>query len=134
MTALPLLLLFDASFLLSPPGPPTPSEMARLDAEKNVALASLEEGNLMEAGHRFEAVRGLAPGEPLGWADGAVTAMRRKELPEARRLLSEALKIAPNDSRVLALEGTLRELEGNFVAAVQAFEKASAANPKDLVA
>src|SRR4029077_18346069 len=36
------------------------------------------------------------------------------------------------DARVLALDGTLRELEGDIAGAVEAFAKAAAANPEDL--
>ncbi len=77
-------------------------------------------------------MRKLAPGEPLGWADGAIAAMRAKDLAEAKKLLAEASRLAAADSRVLALEGTLRELEGDSAGAIEAFEKAAAANSKDL--
>ncbi len=98
-----------------------------------MGLAALEEGNLPEAARCFETVRRLAPQEALGWADGAVAAMRAKDLREARRLLDGAAKLAAADARILALQGTLFELEGQETAAVAAFEKACAANPRDLV-
>ncbi len=110
----------------------TPAELSRLEAEKNLGLAALEEGDVGQARRRFEAVRRLAPAEPLGWADGAVAAMRAKDLAEAKKLLAEASRLAAADSRVLALEGTLRELEGDSAGAAEAFEKAASANSKDL--
>ena len=118
--------------LAAPQQGPSPADIPRLEAEKNLGLAALEEGEVAQARARFEAVRRIAPGEPLGWADGAVAAMRAKDLAEAKKLLAEASRLAPADPRVLALGGTLRELEGNTAAAVEAFEKAAAANPGDL--
>ncbi|MGH9315866.1 MAG: tetratricopeptide repeat protein, partial [Thermoanaerobaculia bacterium] len=120
-------------FLLSPfSSSPAASDLARLETEKNVGLAALEEGNLEEAKTRFEAVRRLAPAEALGWADGAVAAMRSKDLPEAARLLAQALRLSGNDGRVWALEGVRRELAGE-TSASDAYERAVAANPEDLV-
>lgn len=119
--------------LLALPGrTPAPAEISRLESEKNVGLASLEEGNLAEARRRFETVRRIVPAEPIGWADGAVAEMRLKDLPQASKLMSEAVRLSPGDGRVLALEGTLRELEGDFPGAVEAYEKAAGAKPKDL--
>src|SRR5438445_1636555 len=133
MTCLFPVLLFFSTLLAAPAPLPSSTQIPRLESEKNVGLAALEEGNFPEAKKRFEAVRRLAPGEPLGWADGAIVELRGKELAQARSLLSQAVKLAPGDARVLALEGTLRELEGNFPGAVEAYEKAAAANPKDLI-
>ncbi|HEV2064166.1 MAG TPA: FG-GAP-like repeat-containing protein, partial [Thermoanaerobaculia bacterium] len=113
---------------------PSPSDYAALEAAKNVGLAALEEDNLVEAGKRFETVRKLAPGEPLGWANGAIVSMRGKDLALAQKLLAEALKLAPADARVLDLEGARRELAGDPEGAAEAFEKAAAAQPKDLTA
>ncbi|HTD53072.1 MAG TPA: VCBS repeat-containing protein, partial [Thermoanaerobaculia bacterium] len=71
--------------------------------------------------------------EPLGWADGAVVAMREKDLAGAQTLLAQARRLSPGDARVLSLHATLEELKGSFSAAVEAAEKAAAASPKDLV-
>ncbi len=122
------LLLF--TFLLTAPA--TAPDSGKLEAAKNVGLAALEEGNLEEARKRFESVRQLAPEELLGWANGAVAAMRSKDLAEAKRFLDQALKRSPNDPRLLALEGVRRELAGQTPGAVEAYERAASANPKDL--
>jgi Flp pilus assembly protein TadD len=73
----------------------SPSDLSRLQSARNVGLAALEEGDLASAANRFGEVRRLAPADPLGWADGAVTALRQKDLDGARRLLAEALSRAP---------------------------------------
>ncbi len=77
-------------------------------------------------------MRRLAPAEPLGWANGAIAAMRAADLAGARTLLDRAMRLSPADAHVLALDGTLRELEGDVAGAVEAFAKAAAANPEDL--
>src|SRR5205085_7021864 len=77
--------------------------------------------------------RRIAPAEALGWADGAVAALRRKDRPLAGRLLSEALRRAPQSAAVLSLEGTRRELAGDLAGAIEAFEKAASAAPRDPV-
>ena len=87
----------------APGGLPPISDFPRLESEKNVGLAALEEGNLEEAVRRFGQVRRLAPGEPLGWADGAVAAMRRKEPAQAGELLATAQRPLTYRLRIRAL-------------------------------
>jgi len=115
---------------------PAPSlsaaDLARLQTARNTGLAALEEANLPEARKRFEEVRGLAPSEPLGWADGAVAAMRAKDLATAKRLLAEAALLSPTDPRVTALRGALAEQAGDTDAAIEFFEKAAAGDASDL--
>ena len=112
--------------------PRTPAELAALQSDRNVGLAALEEGDLAEASRRFEKVRGAAPSEPLGWANGAVAAMRGKDLAAAETLLSEALRLAPSDARLASLDGVRRELAGDSRGAEAAFVRAAAASPSDL--
>jgi tetratricopeptide (TPR) repeat protein len=125
-----LLLLLTATFAAVP----GESDLARLESAKNVGLAALEEGKLDEARRRFEVVRRLAPAEALGWANGAVVELRAKDLERAKGLLAEALKRAGNDAQVLAIEGARRELAGDAAGAVEAYERAAAADPSDLEA
>jgi tetratricopeptide (TPR) repeat protein len=120
--------------LVVPDRAPEPADLPRLESEKNVGLADLEEDRLAQAKKRFDAVRKLAPEEPLGWTDGAIAAMRGKELPEAARLLAQALRLAPSSGRVWAVEGERRELAGETAAAVEAYGRAVAADPRDLPA
>ena len=128
--ALAWLTLFSPFSLLEVP--PSSSDLSRLQAAKNLGLAALEEGKPEEARKHFETVRALAPEEPLGWANGAVAAMRSKDLQGATKLLARALELAPRDARVLALDGTLRELAGDAGGALEAFGRAAEVNPKDL--
>ena len=130
---LPILLVVWVALRLAPERAPGPTDLVKLDSEKNLGLADLEEGDLVDAKKRFDAVRRLAPSEVLGWANGAVAAMRSKDGSDAKRLLAEALRIAPNDARVLALEGARREDAADPAGALEVYEKAAASNPKDVV-
>ena len=120
------------TLVASPDRAAAPTDLARLESDKNVGLADLEEDRLSEAKKRFASVRKLAPAEVLGWADGAIAAMRGKDLEEAGKLMSEALRLAPSSARVWALEGQRRELAGDVAGAVQACEQAAAAGPREL--
>jgi hypothetical protein len=117
--------------VFAPAFPPT-ADLPRLQADKNVGLAALEQGDPVEAARRFEAVRKLAPEEPLGWADGGVAALRSKKMEEAAALLARARSLAPEDPRVIALEATRLELAGDVAGAIAAFEKAGALPPGDV--
>src|SRR5262249_19811783 len=114
------------------PAPASPVDDSRLQSEKNLGLAALEEGDVAAARNRFETVRRLAPGEPLGWADGAVAAMRAKDSADAKKLLAEALRLSPRDPRLFALEGTSLGLDGDSAGALEAFERAAVADPADI--
>jgi tetratricopeptide (TPR) repeat protein len=126
------LLLAAAASTLSPAAVPSAADWSKLQTARNVGLASLEEGNLAEAGKRFEEVRRLAPTEPLGFANGAVAAMRAKDLASAGKLLAEARRLAPADPRVAALAGVLAEQGAQTDAAIEAYERAAAGDPRDL--
>jgi hypothetical protein len=77
---------------------PPAGDLPRLQADKNVGLAALEQGDPVEAARRFEAVRRLAPDEPLGWADGGVAALRQKKMegpPRCSRARGRSLRTIP---------------------------------------
>ena len=112
--------------------PPSPSDTLKLQTARNVGLAALEEGNLVEAAARFETIRQLAPSEPLGWSNGAIAALRAKDAALAARLMTQALLLSPDDARVLALEAARRELAGDRAGAIEFYEKAAAASPRDV--
>jgi tetratricopeptide (TPR) repeat protein len=125
-------LLLPLALVIAAAASESAADLSKLQTARNVGLAALEEGKLSEAKGRFEEVRRLAPGQPLGWADGAVAAMRAKDLAEARRLLAEAQRLGPKDPRVAALSGTVAELSGQTDAAIEAFARAADADPRDL--
>ncbi len=58
--------------------------------------------------------------------------MRAKDLAAAEKLLAAALKLAPSDPRLLALDGARRELSGDLRGAEEAYGRAAGASPADL--
>ena len=108
------------------------SDLAALQASRNVGLAALEEGRLEEASKEFDVVRRRAPEEPLGWADGAVAAARSKDSTTAEKLVAEARRLAPGDPRVLAIDGAILEAAGDRAGAIAAYESAAASSPRDV--
>jgi len=119
-----------ASFAAAPS--PSPSDIRTLQSDRNVGLAALEENDLAEATRRFAEVRRRAPSDPLGWADGAVAAMRARDLETAQKLLGEALRLSPGNPSVLALEATRKELSGDTAGAAETYERAAASAPRDV--
>src|SRR5262249_57448806 len=67
-----------------------------------------------------------------GWGGGGVGAMGSKEPAEAQRLLAEALRLSPSSARIWALEGRRRQLAADGSGAIEAYEKAVAADPRDI--
>src|SRR5258708_21917572 len=113
---------------------PPVSSRQYLDAvsDFSVGLAALQVGDDMTADKMLAAVTQLAPGEPAGWADWGVLALRQRSFDAARLRLDRALDLAPQDDRVYSLLGVLESKAGRSSEAVAAFRKATAINPKDL--
>jgi hypothetical protein len=96
-----------------------------------VGLAQLEEDKPKEARATFARLAELVPGEALPLANGAVAALREKDLPGAEALLGKALALA--DRADLHAIRAVLENERNRPAAVRAaLEKAAALDPRDL--
>ena len=98
----------------------------------SVGLAALEVGDDITADKMLSAVTQLAPGEPAGWANWGVLAVRQGNFDAARQRLDRALALLPQDDRVYSLLGVLESKAGRSAEAVADFRKATAINPRDL--
>ncbi len=95
---------------------------------RNVGLAQLEEDRAKDARATFAKLAELVPGEALPLADGAIAALREKDLAGAEALLAKA----GDRADVWAIRAAL-ENERNRPAAVRAdLEKAATLDPRDL--
>ncbi len=95
---------------------------------RNVGLAQLEEDKAKEARATFARLAELVPGETLPLANGAIAALRDKDLAGAEALLAKA----GDRGDAWAIRAAL-ENERNRPAAMRAaLEKASALEPRDL--
>ncbi|HEX7616288.1 MAG TPA: hypothetical protein VF554_13565, partial [Thermoanaerobaculia bacterium] len=107
------------------------STASRILSLRNVGLAQLEEDKPKEARATFAKLAELVPGEALPFANGAVAALREKDLPGADSLLGKAMAFGDR-ADLYAIRAAL-ENERNHPAAVRAaLEKAAALDPRDL--
>jgi tetratricopeptide (TPR) repeat protein len=98
----------------------------------NIGLAALQVGDDITADKTLSAMTQLAPGEPAGWANWGILAVRQRNFDTARQRFDRALDLAPQDDRLYSLLGVLESKAGRSAEAVAAFRKAAALNPRDL--
>jgi tetratricopeptide (TPR) repeat protein len=98
----------------------------------NVGLASLQVGDDITADKMLSAMTRLAPGEPAGWANWGVLAVRQRSFDAARQRVDRSIALAPEDARLYSLLGVLESNAGRSSEAIAAFRKAAALNPRDL--
>ena len=98
----------------------------------SVGLAALQVGDDITADRMLSSVTRLAPGEPAGWANWGVLAVRQRSFEAARQRVARALDLAPKDDRLYSLLGVLESKAGRTSEAVAAFRRAAAINPQDL--
>ena len=116
------------SFAENPPLRFPPEQASKILALRNVGLAQLEEDKAKDARATFAKLAELVPGEALPVADGAVAALREKDLAGAEALLAKA----GDRADVWAIRAAL-ENERNRPAAMRAaLEKAAALDAHDL--
>lgn len=98
----------------------------------NVGLAALQVGDDITADKMLSAATRLAPGEPAGWADWGVLAVRQRNFDAARERVDRALELAPHEERLYNLLGVLESKAGRPTEAIAAWRKAAGINPGDL--
>jgi len=98
----------------------------------NVGLAALQVGDDIAADKMLSAVTELAPGEPAGWANWGVLALRQRNFDAARQRLDRALHLAPQNDRIYSLLGVLESKGGHPTEAIADFRRTAELNPRDL--
>ncbi len=99
-----------------------------------VGVASVQSGQDRFASQQFTTVTEQAPGEPAGWANRGLLALRQRNFEEASQLLTRAQELAPGDDRIAMLHGHMEENRGQLDAAVEHFRRAIELNPDNLKA
>jgi Tfp pilus assembly protein PilF len=97
-----------------------------------VGLAALQVGNDDRAESKLSEVTRLAPGEPAGWANWAVLAVRQRNFDGAAQRLERARDLAPQNGHIYNLLGMLESNRGHSTEAIAYLRKAADLNPQDL--
>src|ERR1700750_273281 len=99
-----------------------------------VGLAALQVGDDVRADPKLAEVTRLVAGEPAGWANWGLLALRQRNFDDAVQRLERARSLAPESDQVQYLIGLLESGRGRSAEAVAALGKAIELNPKNLVA
>ncbi len=108
-----------------------PDKASRILAARNLGLAQLEEGR-KEARATFARLAELVPEEPIGWADGAIAALREGDLAGAEKLLARAEAAGGKRADLFAIRAAIEEARNRPEAARAALAQAAALDAKDL--
>ena len=99
-----------------------------------IGLAALEVGHDVEADNKLAQLTQLAPGEPAGWANWGLLALRQKNFDVAAERLERARSLAPDNSNIYYLVGLLESMRGKSPEAIAALRKSVELDPKNLIA
>jgi Tfp pilus assembly protein PilF len=97
-----------------------------------VGLAAMEVGNDVRAEDQLSRATQLAPGEPAGWADWGILALRQRNFDPAKQRLDRAHSLTPRNSQIDADLGVLESARGNSAAAIANLQKAVDLDPHNL--
>lgn len=107
-------------------------EYSRAVSDFYVGLAALEVGHDIYAEQKLSDLTKLVPGEPAGWANWGILALRQRNYDAAAQRLRKARELAPNDDQIFDLLGVLESQRGNSTEAIVDLRKAVELNPQNL--
>ncbi|HEX2270465.1 MAG TPA: FG-GAP-like repeat-containing protein [Pyrinomonadaceae bacterium] len=99
-----------------------------------IGLAALQVGHDVQADSKLAQFTQLAPGEPAGWANWGLLALRQKNFDTASERLERARTLAPDNDDIQYLLGLLESSRGKTTEAVTALRKAVELDPNNLFA
>jgi Flp pilus assembly protein TadD len=97
-----------------------------------VGLAAMEVGNDFRAETELSRATRLAPGEPAGWTDWGILALRQRNFDPAKQRLDRAHSLAPRNSQIDADLGVLESTRGNSAEAIANLRRAIDLDPHNL--
>ncbi len=95
-------------------------------------LAALQVGDDVRAESSLAEATRIAPGEPAGWVNWGVLALRQRNYDAASDRLQHAHSLVPENDQVDYLLGLLESERGNSAAAIANLQQAVARNPRNL--
>src|SRR5215217_4562843 len=99
-----------------------------------IGLAALQVGHDVQADAKLQQFTQLAPGEPAGWANWGLLALRQRNYDTAAERLNKARDLAPDNSDIFYLLGLLESSRGNTTEAIKALTKSVELDEKNLIA
>ncbi len=97
-----------------------------------VGLAGLQTGEDIRAKEQLTRATEIAPGEPAGWANLGLLAVRHQEFDSAYEKVEKARWLAPDNSQIEALLGLIESRRGKLPEATAHLKKAVELDPKNL--
>src|SRR5277367_7196790 len=116
------------------PGLPKPATQGYLEEVTAfyVGLAALQVGDDVRADSTLQRATQLAEGEPAGWANWGVLALRQGNFDVAAERLGRAQKLAPQNDQIHYLLGVLESKRGDPSQAIVELRRAVELNPHAL--
>lgn len=113
---------------------PQPGSRAYTDevAAFYIGLSALQVGDDVRADSNLQAATQLAAGEPAGWANWGILALRQGNFDIAAQRLGQAQKLVPQNDQMYYLLGLLESKRGNPSQAIANLRKAVQLNPQGL--
>ena len=99
-----------------------------------VGLAALQVGDDVRAETKLAQVTTLVPGEPAGWANWGLLALRQRNFDPAAERLERARSLAPDNDQIHYLIGLVEKGRGRSAETIAELRKATELNPKNLLA
>ena len=97
-----------------------------------VGLAALQVGDDVRAEANLAESAKLIPGEPAGWVNWGILALRQRSFEAAGERFDKAAALDDHDDRIAYLQGLLESDRGNSAAAISKLRTAVSLNPKNL--
>jgi tetratricopeptide (TPR) repeat protein len=96
-----------------------------------IGLGALQVGDDVHADSKLSELTTLVPGEPAGWANWGVLALRQRKLDVAAQRIERARGLAPDNDQIYQLLGLLESSRGNSANAIVDWSKAIELNPRN---
>jgi tetratricopeptide (TPR) repeat protein len=96
-----------------------------------IGLGALQVGDDVHADSKLSELTTLVPGEPAGWANWGVLALRQRKLDVAAQRIERARSLSPNNDQVYQLLGLLESNRGNSAKAIADWRRAVDINPRN---
>ncbi len=97
-----------------------------------VGLSALQVGDDVHAENKLAEVAQLVPGEPAGWANWGILALRQRDYDKAAQRFQKARELAPKNDQIYSLLGLMESQRGNSAQALEDLRKAVELNPNNL--